>query len=74
MMAMVQRQLTKLDIPHRTDPVPPEDLSELKGAAVMNSWTPGISVSEISSHKFPQSNELSALLHNAYENEPVEDV
>ncbi|CCN80643.1 putative Branched-chain amino acid aminotransferase/4-amino-4-deoxychorismate lyase [Vibrio nigripulchritudo SFn27] len=74
MMAMVQRQLTKLDIPQRTEPVTPEGLSELKGAVVMNSWTPGINVSEISSHKFPHSNELSALLHNAYENEPAEDV
>ncbi|CCN34254.1 putative Branched-chain amino acid aminotransferase/4-amino-4-deoxychorismate lyase [Vibrio nigripulchritudo POn4] len=74
MMTMVQRQLTKLDIPQRTEPVTPEGLSELKGAVVMNSWTPGISVSEISSHKFPHSNELSALLHNAYENEPAEDV
>ncbi len=74
MMTMVQRQLTKLNIPQRTESVTLEYLAKLKGAAVMNSWTPGVSVGEISTQKFMLSNELLELLHKAYKNETAEEV
>ncbi|WP_404389393.1 aminotransferase class IV family protein [Pseudoalteromonas phenolica] len=74
MMAAVERQLTQLNIPQRSEPITLDRLLDLKGAAVMNSWTPGIGVTEISSQSFKDSNKLIALLHEAYEIEPLEKV
>lgn len=74
MMAAVQRQLTHLNIPQRSEPITLDYLSELKGAAIMNSWTPGISVTEISARSFKESSQLVALLHKAYKIEPAEKV
>ncbi|MCG7500136.1 aminotransferase class IV family protein [Vibrio sp. Of7-15] len=71
MMAMVQRQLSQLKIPQRSEPITLNRLSELKGAAVMNSWTPGVSISEIASNIFTNSDQLISLLHRAYKTEPA---
>lgn len=74
MMAMVQRQLTQLNIPQRSEPITLERLPELRGAAVMNSWTPSISVAGIAENNFTNSEQLISLLHRAYETEPAEKV
>lgn len=74
MMAMVQRQLTQLNIPQNSERITLERLSELRGAAVMNSWTPGISVAGIASNNFTNSDQLISLLHRAYQTEPAEKV
>ncbi|WP_260260199.1 aminotransferase class IV family protein [Vibrio intestinalis] len=74
MMAMVQRQLNQLKIPQRSESITLNRLSELTGAAVMNSWTPGVSISEIASNIFINSDQLISLLHRAYYTEPARKV
>lgn len=74
MMSMVQRQLNQLDIPQRSESITLKRLAELKGAAVMNSWTQGVSVSEIASNAFTHSEQLISLLHRAYNTEPAKKV
>lgn len=55
MMSMIQRQLKRL--------------GELSGAAVMNSWTPGIPVTAIASNVIEEAMPFIKLLHKAYEAE-----
>lgn len=74
MMGIVQRQLSLLDIPQRSETITLEHLSGLQGAAVMNSWTPGISVTDIASNPFSRSEQLVSLLYKAYIAEPAERV
>ncbi|MCG7534355.1 aminotransferase class IV family protein [Pseudoalteromonas sp. OOF1S-7] len=71
MMSMVQRQLRLLNIAQRTEPVTLASLPSLRGAVVMNSWTPGVAVAEISGHKLRESEPLRTLLHQAYQVEPA---
>lgn len=71
MMGMVQRQLEKLAIPQRYEPVTLKRLEELSGAAVMNSWTPGIPVTAIGSNVIKENKPFIKLLHSAYEAEPA---
>ncbi len=71
MMAMVQRQLTQLDIPQRCEPITLNSLRNLSGAAVMNSWNPGISVTSIALNEFSNSEQLISILHRAYNAEPA---
>ncbi len=71
MMGIVQRQLSRLNIPQRDEIITMSRLAELQGAAVMNSWTPGISVTEIESNSFTEPNALIELLHKAYKAEPA---
>ena len=42
MMGIVRRQLDRLGAPQREQELKAEDLRALKGAVVMNSWTPGV--------------------------------
>ena len=72
MMGIVQRQLSRLNIPQCDEIITINRLAELQGAAVMNSWTPGISVTEIESNNFIESNALIELLHKAYKAEPAD--
>ncbi|ENS5608069.1 aminotransferase class IV family protein [Vibrio mimicus] len=72
MMEIIKRQLTKLNIPQRCEPINLNQLPKLKGAVVMNSWTPGICVTEISSNKFKSSDQLVSILRKAYDYEPEE--
>ncbi|MCO7188956.1 MULTISPECIES: aminotransferase class IV family protein [unclassified Pseudoalteromonas] len=74
MMSMVQRQLRLLNIEQRTEPVTLASLPSLRGAVVMNSWTPGVAVAEISGHSLRESQSLSALLHRAYQTEPAQEI
>ncbi|KZN63513.1 hypothetical protein N473_16970 [Pseudoalteromonas luteoviolacea CPMOR-1] len=73
-MSILQRQLTLLQIPQRTVELKLSDLNILRGAAVMNSWTPGITVKGIDSTVFKDSDTLNALLHKAYQYEPLQEV
>ncbi|OEC36145.1 Branched-chain amino acid aminotransferase/4-amino-4-deoxychorismate lyase [Pseudomonas cuatrocienegasensis] len=72
MMGMVQRQLARLEVPQRHEPIPLERLRTFCGAAVMNSWTPGIAVTAIASHTIDEARPFIELLHKAYEAEPAD--
>ncbi|TQF70330.1 aminotransferase class IV family protein [Pseudoalteromonas luteoviolacea] len=74
MMAILQRQLNKLNISQRSEAITLDRLKEFQGAALMNSWTPGIEVSEIMSTPFQQSQQLVSILHHALKQEPAERV
>ena len=69
MMSIIQRQLDRLGIPQRHEVITTERLRELSGAAVMNSWTPGIAVTAIDSTAFAEATPFINLLHNAYQAE-----
>lgn len=71
MMSIVQRQLDRLGIPQRHEAITIERLQELSGAAVMNSWTPGIAVTAIDSTAFAEATPFINLLHKAYQAEPA---
>ncbi|RZM85429.1 aminotransferase class IV [Pseudoalteromonas rubra] len=74
MMSMLQRQLRILNIEQRTEPVTLASLPSLRGAVVMNSWTPGVAVAEISGHRLSESESLRTLLQRAYEAEPAQAI
>ncbi|HEV7320870.1 MAG TPA: aminotransferase class IV family protein [Ensifer sp.] len=74
MMGTVQRQLERLGVPQRQEEITLERLETLSGAAVMNSWTPGIAVSAIGSMAFPDARAFMDLLHRAHAAEPAEHV
>lgn len=71
MMGIVQRQLEHLAIPQRCEPVTLKRIGELCGAAVMNSWTPGIPVTAIGSNVIEKNKQFIQLLHTAYQTEPA---
>lgn len=71
MMGIVRRQLERLGVPQRHEEITIARLSEIKGAAVMNSWTPAIPVKAIASTLIPEAKSFISLLHNAYEAEPA---
>lgn len=70
MMSIIQRQLDRLGIPQRHEKITIERLQELSGAAVMNSWTPGIAVTAIATTAFAAITPFISLLHKAYQAEP----
>lgn len=70
MMGIVQRQLARLGIPQRQEDITLDRLENLSGAAVMNSWTPGIAVAAIGSNTISEAKPFISLLHHAYEAEP----
>ncbi len=71
-MDIVRRQLDRLGIRQRVQPLTLASLPGLAGAAVMNSWTPGVAVSRIGSVPMPETPVFLALLHRAYQmEEPV---
>ncbi len=74
MMGTVQRQLERLGVPQRQEEVTLSRLTEFSGAAVMNSWTPGIAVNAIGSTAIPQAKTFVDLLHRAHAAEPAETV
>jgi len=69
MMGIVRRQLARLGVPQREEIVDIDGLSSLQGAAVMNSWTPGVGVSAIASVPMPVSDIFLDLLNRAFEQE-----
>lgn len=72
MMGIVQRQLDRLGTPQRHEEITLEHLKNLSGAAVMNSWTPGIAVTAIGSNVMAETEPFMSLLHEAYEAEPAD--
>lgn len=70
-MGIVRRQLAKLGIAQRSAPVTLADVGRFAGAAVMNSWTPGITVTAIGDAVLPAAPDFQALLHRAYQAEPL---
>lgn len=71
MMWIVQRQLARLGIPQAHEEVTLARLDELSGAAVMNSWTPGVAVTAIATQVIPEASAFIRLLHQACEVEPA---
>lgn len=72
MMGMVQRQLARLGVPQRTELITLERVKALSGAAVMNSWTPGIPVTAIAAHTLDEAEPFIELLHKTHEAEPAD--
>lgn len=68
--SIVRRQLAGLNIPQREEAISLGRLSEMKGAAVMNSWTPGVPVIGIASTPISSSSVFMDILRRAYEREP----
>ncbi|MEU5878457.1 aminotransferase class IV family protein [Spirillospora sp. NPDC047279] len=70
-MGIVRRRLDGLGVPQRVQEITLDDLPALAGAAVMNSWTPGVPVHGIGSAPLPEAPAFIALLHRAYQAEPL---
>jgi branched-subunit amino acid aminotransferase/4-amino-4-deoxychorismate lyase len=68
-MGIVSRQLDGLGVPQRDQEVTLANLPALKGAVVMNSWTPGIAVRRIGSVPLAEPPSFVELLHRAYQAE-----
>ena len=68
-MGIVRRQLDSLGVPQRDAPITLENLGRFQGAAVMNSWSPGIAVSQIRDVEIPVSSAFLQTLHEAYRHE-----
>ncbi|GAA1087805.1 aminotransferase class IV family protein [Nocardiopsis composta] len=73
-MGIVRRRLDRLGVPQRVREVRPADLPELAGAAVMNSWTPGVAVHRIGAAALPEAPSFLELLHRAYRAEPLTEI
>lgn len=69
-MSIVRRQLTDLGIEQREMHIDVKALESLEGAAVMNSWTPGILVEAIGATAIPTPSIFLETLHRAYQAEP----
>lgn len=70
-MSIVRRQLHALKIPQRVQEVSLTNLPQLRGAVVMNSWTPAVPVSRIGPVKLPEAPDFLEVLRRAYEAEPL---
>ncbi|NIH78815.1 aminotransferase class IV family protein [Amycolatopsis viridis] len=70
-MGIVRRQLDRLGVPQRAQEITTADLPALRGAVVMNSWTPGVPVHRIGGVELPTPPSFVETLHRAYEAEPL---
>ncbi|GGL29102.1 aminotransferase class IV family protein [Nocardia jinanensis] len=70
-MGIVRRQLDRLGVPQRTGDIASRDLPGLRGAVVMNSWTPAVSVHRIGAITLPAAPDFVELLHRSYAEEPL---
>ncbi len=68
---ILRRQLNRLGIPQRVEPITRADIPSLSGAVVMNSWTPAVAVHRIDDALVPPAPEFVDLLHRAYRSEPL---
>lgn len=73
-MGIIRRQLKALGITQRQEPISPSHVKGMKGAAVMNSWTPGVPVITFGSASLPISSTFQKILHDAYAREPLVDI
>lgn len=69
-MGIVQRQLERMGTPQRQQQIELADLANFAGAAVMNSWTPGVPLMAIGEHSFPVAQALMGTLGEAWQAEP----
>jgi len=69
---IVRRQLERQGVPQRERALTPADLAALAGAAVMNSWTPGVAVQRIGETAWVPAPEFLRLLHGAFAAEPAQ--
>ncbi|WP_037851458.1 aminotransferase class IV family protein [Streptomyces sp. NRRL S-340] len=70
-MGIVRRQLARLGVPQREAELTVDDLPELAGCALLNSWTPGVAVHRIDGVRLPRAQAFLDLLHDAYGREPL---
>lgn len=70
-MQIVTRQLAGLGIGWRREVITQDRLGDFQGAAVMNSWTPGVPVRAIDGTDLPPAPDFIAALHAAYRREPA---
>lgn len=73
-MGILQRQLKKLGVPQREVAVTPDMVRGFSGAVVMNSWTPGVSITAIAGTAIPAAPQFVELLHTAYLREPEVEI
>lgn len=70
-MGIVRRQLARMKVPQREQVMALADVPAMRGAVVMNSWTPGVAVTGIGPHDLPPAPQFVAQLHQAYQAEPL---
>lgn len=68
-MGILRRQLQRLEVPQREQEITLADLPALRGAVVMNSWTPAVAVHRIGNTALPHAPAFIELLHQAYQAE-----
>lgn len=68
---IVRRRLEALGVAQRERALTPAELPALRGAAVMNSWTPGVAVHRIGAVALPEAPAFLAALHEAFAAEPL---
>ncbi len=73
-MQIIRRRLEALGITQREEPITPARVVDMKGAAVMNSWTPGVPVTALGSTSVPPSPTFIEILRAAYQREPLVDI
>ena len=73
-MRIVKRQLERMGVPQRRQEIRRGDLAQFSGAAVMNSWTPGVPVTAIGEHDFPVAEALMGTLNEAWQAEPYASI
>lgn len=73
-MGILKRQLTELGVLQREMAITPDMVGGFAGAVVMNSWTPGVSISSIAETAIPDAPLFVQLLHTAYLREPEVEI
>ncbi len=71
MMGMIQRQLGGLGIAQRHEDVFLDGVKRFAGAAVLNSWSPGVAVTAFGPIAVPEAPAFMEVLRAAFEVEPV---
>jgi branched-subunit amino acid aminotransferase/4-amino-4-deoxychorismate lyase len=69
-MSIVRRQLHALGVPQRAQEISLTKLPQVRGAVVMNSWTPAVPVRRIGSVQLPDAPDFLDTLRRVYEAEP----
>lgn len=69
-MRILQRQLRRVGVAQKHATITVDTLKGYQGAALMNSWTPGVEVHEIGNVAFPATPDFLRHLQAAYANEP----
>ncbi|MGA4539562.1 aminotransferase class IV family protein [Uniformispora flossi] len=71
-MGIVRRRLAERGVPQEDRVLTAAELPGLSGAAVLNSWTPGVPVRRIGDTAFRDAPEFLETLHRAFASEPAE--